>query len=133
MGHGTNPVALRAGPATVPDGCVEVSCRVFFFGEVAWFERIRDGKERREKTESEEEIGVWVEHNRGTNELWGHGSGIAGGLLAGCGIKQNCWNAEDGADIKGTFEEINGKRDGSGRGDAAVLLHAGQSICGSGC
>ena len=38
------------------------------FGEVVWYKRIREGKDRKDKLTSEWEEGIWLGHTRNTNE-----------------------------------------------------------------
>ena len=39
------------------------------FGEKVWYKQIREGKDRKDKFESEQKEGVWLGHSRTSNEV----------------------------------------------------------------
>ena len=76
------------------------------FGEKIWFKQIRDTKERKDKMDSEECIGIWLGHHRQINE---HLVGTNQGVVRAYSIRRMAddrrWDKNAIKDMRGSPEK----------------------------
>ena len=78
------------------------------FGEKVWYKQIRESKERKDKMDSEERLGVWMGHHRQSNE---HVIGTTDGVVRAYSIRRTVegrrWGATLIKSIQGTPQRPN--------------------------
>ena len=85
------------------------------FGERVLFKQIREGKNRRDKFESEDREGVWLGHNREANEvLIGTPSGVVRAFSYRRRSEGSRWDADLIKNMQGTPEQPDPTRPGVG-------------------
>ena len=73
------------------------------FGELVWYKRMRESKERKDKFESEWFEGIWLGHSRASNEiLIGTADGIVRTYTVQRKVEGEQWSATDIENMKGT-------------------------------
>ena len=83
------------------------------FGERVWYKQIRDGKDRKDKFESEERSGIWLGHARTSNEvLIGTSDGVVRAYSVSRRPEEERWSAEDISNIRGTPQQPNPNKPG---------------------
>ena len=96
------------------DGCTAFERRrgrkcqipVVPFGESVWYKEIRMHKERREKFSSEDQEGIWLGHNRSSNEvLIGTPNGVVRAYSVTRREPEARWNADAIRNMKGTPQQ----------------------------